>query len=178
MTQPTEPTGPGLSDMRQSGQALAGVLDDLEARSRSFGAALTGALTSGVRDGLSLEDVLRRAGMRLADIALSAGVKPLENMLGSALESGLGALTGAGSAGTAAMPALLQGLTTEGNGNESGLGVDAGSAAQAPAGAMPVGQGAPIVFNIRTEDAASFRRSEGQIAAMLSRTVRRGQRGL
>lgn len=37
--------------------------------------------------------------------------------------------------------------------------------------------GVPIVFNITTPDAESFRRSEGQITGMLARAVGRGQRG-
>lgn len=42
------------------------------------------------------------------------------------------------------------------------------------------GAGGPvaITFNISTPDAESFRRSEGQIAAMLTRTVNRGHRNL
>ncbi len=40
------------------------------------------------------------------------------------------------------------------------------------------GSGVPIVFNITTPDADSFRRSEGQITAMLARAANRGRRGL
>ncbi|MGB3874663.1 MAG: hypothetical protein WA980_02280, partial [Shinella zoogloeoides] len=40
------------------------------------------------------------------------------------------------------------------------------------------GGGSRIVFNVTTPDAASFRKSEGQIAAMLTRAVGRGQRSL
>ena len=51
-----------------------------------------------------------------------------------------------------------------------------------PDGALGVaagtGGGASIVFNVTANDAASFMRSEGQIAAMLTRAVGRGQRGL
>jgi lambda family phage tail tape measure protein len=35
-----------------------------------------------------------------------------------------------------------------------------------------------VVFNVTASDAQSFRKSEGQIAAMLTRTVGRGRRGL
>jgi hypothetical protein len=35
-----------------------------------------------------------------------------------------------------------------------------------------------VTFNVTTPDAESFRRSEGQIAAMLSRAVGRGSRNL
>lgn len=44
-----------------------------------------------------------------------------------------------------------------------------------PNGAMGGGQ---IVFNVNAADAQSFQRSETQIAAMLNRMVRRGQRNL
>ena len=40
------------------------------------------------------------------------------------------------------------------------------------------GAGTQIVFNVTATDATSFRRSEGQISAMLARSVGRGQRGL
>ncbi len=40
------------------------------------------------------------------------------------------------------------------------------------------GQPVQVVFNVTAQDAASFRKSEGQIAAMLARTVARGRRGL
>ena len=40
------------------------------------------------------------------------------------------------------------------------------------------GAGVNVTFNVTTPDADSFRRSEGQIAAMLSRVVGRGQRNL
>jgi phage-related minor tail protein len=47
-------------------------------------------------------------------------------------------------------------------------------------GVKAEGRGAPvnITFNVTSPDADSFRRSEGQIAAMLSRAVSRGQRNL
>ncbi len=52
-----------------------------------------------------------------------------------------------------------------------------------PDGALGVaapsaGGGSQIIFNVTATDAASFRKSEGQIAAMLARSVGRGQRGL
>ncbi len=40
------------------------------------------------------------------------------------------------------------------------------------------GQPVQVVFNVTAQDAASFRKSEGQIATMLARTVARGRRGL
>jgi phage-related minor tail protein len=40
------------------------------------------------------------------------------------------------------------------------------------------GAGMTVTFNISTPDAESFRRSEGQIASMLARATRRGERNL
>jgi phage-related minor tail protein len=45
---------------------------------------------------------------------------------------------------------------------------------RAEGGARPVS----VTFNITTPDADSFRRSEGQITAMLARATRRGERNL
>eukprot|EP01035_Chromulina_nebulosa_P058207 gene58207-79717_t len=55
--------------------AAAEVLADLEARSERFGRALTGALAGAVHGGKSLEETLRTVGLRLTDMALSAGLK-------------------------------------------------------------------------------------------------------
>ncbi len=44
--------------------------------------------------------------------------------------------------------------------------------------AEAAGGARPIVFNVTTPDADSFRRSESQIAAMLARAVQLGQRNL
>ena len=40
------------------------------------------------------------------------------------------------------------------------------------------GNARPIIFNVTTPDAESFRRSETQVAAMLARAVQLGQRNL
>ena len=40
------------------------------------------------------------------------------------------------------------------------------------------GQPVQIVFNVQATDAQSFRKSEGQINAMLTRAVARGRRGI
>jgi hypothetical protein len=45
---------------------------------------------------------------------------------------------------------------------------------RAQSGAAPVS----VTFNITTPDADGFRRSQGQIAAMLARATRRGERNL
>lgn len=186
-------------------QALA-VLDDLESRSASFGRALTSALRGATTGGKGLEEVLRHVGSRLTDIALSAGLKPLEGLLGDAAESLIGSL----SAGLDKVSGV--GVTTYAKGGVpgrvvpfadggvvaaptyfpmsggTGLMGEAGAEAILPLkrgadGALGVaaeGGGAATVihFQVTASDAASFARSEGQITAMLARSVGRGRRGL
>ncbi|WP_029619252.1 phage tail tape measure protein [Pseudorhizobium marinum] len=164
-------------------EQLAVVMADLEARSQRFGAALTGALRSAAVGGRGLEDVLRGLGSRLSDIALSAGLKPLENALGKAIGGMVGSVVPFAEGGVVRSPSFFPM-----GGGDLGLMGEAGAEAilplkRGPDGALGVaaagGGAAPqIVFNVTAADAASFRRSEGQITAMLARSVGRGQRGL
>lgn len=173
--------GIDFAGTREEADALSQVLTDLEERSRSFGSALTGALTSAVRGGKGLEDVLRSAGLRLTEIALSAGLKPLEGMIGSLMSGVSGGVKAFADGGVVSAPTYFP------MAGGTGLMGEAGSEAILPLrrgadGALGVaaqgGGGMNVVFNVTASDVESFRRSEGQIAAMLTRTVRRGQRGL
>lgn len=190
-------------------QALS-VLDDLESRSASFGRALTSALRGATSGGKGLEEVLRSVGLRLTDLALSAGLKPLEHLLGdvagnlvgglsSSLSSSLGSALGGGV--TAFAQGGIPGRVTpfaEGGvvsaptyfpmAGGTGLMGEAGAEAilplkRGPDGALGVaadgGGGTTVIhFQVTASDAASFARSEGQITAMLARSVGRGRRGL
>jgi lambda family phage tail tape measure protein len=186
-------------------QALA-VLDDLESRSASFGRTLTSALRGAATGGKGLEEVLRSVGSRLTDIALSAGLKPLETLLGDAagnliggLTSGLGSAIGGGLTAFAAggvpgrvMPFADGGVVAAPTyfpmAGGTGLMGEAGAEAILPLkrgadGALGVAaEGSAtatvIHFQVTASDAASFARSEGQITAMLARSVGRGRRGL
>jgi phage-related minor tail protein len=177
-----ENTPGALAGAREEAEALSDVFDDLEARSRSFGHALTGALKGAVVDGKGLESVLRGLALRMSDIALSAGLKPLEGLLSSGISSVLGGVTPFAKGGVVSAPTYF--------GSAGGLGLMGEAGAEAilplkrgPDGALGVaagggGGGAQIVFNVTAQDAASFHKSEGQIAAMLTRAVGRGQRSL
>lgn len=203
-----------LSGTLQDAEQLSTILDDLDLRSRSFGAALTSALKGAVVDGKGLDGVLRGLALRMSDIALSVGLKPLQGLLTSGISGLLGGATSMFSGGDTAispgggMPAAAGGLslfagsgvtpfakggvvaapTYFGSGGGVGLMGEAGVEAilplqRGPDGALGVaaadGGSAPrIVFNVTAQDAASFRKSEGQIAAMLTRAVGRGQRSL
>lgn len=167
--------------------ALARSLTELEERSSRFGTALSGALKSASLSGKSLEDVLQGLGNRLTDIALSAALKPLEGVVSSSASSLLGSL---GSVTAFADGGVVQGPSFFPMGGSSlGLMGEAGAEAILPLArgadgalgvAMTAGESAsaPIIFNVTATDAASFRKSEGQISAMLARSVSRGRRGL
>ncbi|MCU0832368.1 MAG: phage tail tape measure protein [Rhizobiaceae bacterium] len=155
-----------------------------------FGAILTGALKKAVVEGASLEDVLRGIGLQLASQALSMGLKPLQGLLSGAIGGLLGPLMPFAKGG---VPGLSSGIvstpTVFGAGGRLGVMGEAGAEAILPlrrdaSGRLGVGGGgaggAPVTINmtVSTPDAGSFRKSEAQIAAMLARTVARGQRGL
>jgi phage-related minor tail protein len=181
--------------------ALDQAMTQLEARSKSFGAALSSALKSASVDGKSLEDVLKSLANRLTDIALSAGLKPLETTLNSAvsgltssLSTGLSSLLGFAKGG---VPGAIQPFASGGvvsaptyfpTSGGFGLMGEAGSEAILPLkrgsdGRLGVAAGGAttsqsVVFNVTATDAASFRKSEAQITAMLTRATARGQRGV
>lgn len=179
-----------FTDTLSGAEALTGVMADLELRSQRFGAALTGALRSATVGGRGLEDVLRGLGNRLSDIALAAGLKPLEGLLGNALNGLIGGAAGSvtpfAQGGVVRSPSFFP----MGSGSSGGLGLMGEAGAEAilplkrgPDGALGVSTDAggalpQIVFNVTATDAASFRKSEGQISAMLARSVARGRRGL
>ncbi len=188
----------GLHAATDQASALGPVLADLEQQSQSVGAALTRAFTSAATGGRSLEDALKGVALRLSSIALSAGLKPLENLLGDALGK-LGSAFGGAIKGFArggvpgavtpfAAGGIVSAPTYFSTGSGTGLMGEAGAEAilplkRGPDGALGVavaggGGGASIIFNVTATDAASFQKSEAQLSAMLARTVRRGQRQL
>lgn len=136
-----------------SSKELRTVLADLETRSRSFGAAITNALEGAVLDGDSLSQVLQSIASRFSQIALDSGLAPLQNALTSSFSGLTNSLISAGGGGT-------------------------GSATAAPTASVASSASPQVVFNVQTTDAESFRRSESQINAMLTRAVGRGRRSV
>lgn len=178
-----------LDDRLAATRALGEAMSDLESRSERFGAALTGALRSATVSGRSLEDVLKGLGNRLTDLALSSALKPLESTLSSFVSGLGGSLMGSSTSVTAfADGGVVRAPTYFPMGGDLGLMGEAGAEAILPLkrgadGSLGVaagggGGGTQIVFNVTATDAASFRKSEGQVSAMLARSVARGRRGL
>ncbi|MDZ4380471.1 MAG: phage tail tape measure protein [Parvibaculum sp.] len=180
-------------------RALKSVSDEMRRatrESRDFGDALANAFEGAALKGKSLSDVLKKLALDLSRVALEQATQAISG----AVSSGIGNLVGGliasadGNAfadgrvlpfakgGVIASPMLfpLRGGT--------GLAGEAGAEAILPLrrgadGRLGVASeggtaGMNITFNVTAADAASFRRSESQIAAMLARVGARGQRNL
>lgn len=173
---------------------FANALAELDGLADAFGSQLTGALKAAVIGGKELDDILRRVALNLAGMALNQGLAPLQSLFGSFFSGILGGIlpfekggvpgrvTPFAAGGVVAAPTYF--------GMPGGLGLmgEAGAEAILPLrrgadgslGVATGGQagGATIVFNVTTPDAASFRKSEAQVAGMLARVASRGSRTL
>jgi lambda family phage tail tape measure protein len=132
--------------------------------------------------------------LSLAGVALDAGLKPLQGLLGNAFSGIFGAITPFAKGGmTGGVQAFASGgvigsPTYFPNGNQMGLMGEAGAEAIMPLqrgsdGRLGVatsggGQRPSITVNISTPDAASFVKSQGQVSAIVARAANRGSRYL
>ena len=148
-----------------------------------FASDLTRAFSDAALKGRSLADVLRSLALALSSHALEAAVAPITSVLGKSV---------AGLFGTALKVPFASGRVIAspvafplGGTRHVGLAGEAGPEAILPLsrgvdgrlGVRAAGGGGSfnVTFNVTTQDADSFRRSEGQIAAMLNRAVGRGR---
>lgn len=172
---------------------------------RDFGRVFTNTISSSIRSGRGFDDFLNNLGRRFSDLALSKALKPLEdlfsNFIDSLLSSFLSTIPGmapgfakGGAFGQSGVVPFARGGVVSSPalfnfGNRLGVMGEAGPEAILPLkrgsdGKLGVasggGGGGPVsvVFNVQATDAASFRKSEGQISTMLARVVRRGSRSL
>lgn len=165
---------------------------------QQFARSLVGAFEGIAFKGRDLGETIRKLGLQLSQIAFRAAFKPLEQGIGQFI-TGLftGGVTPFASGGV--LPQGTPQLFARGGvvsapaafplGGNAGVGIagERGAEAILPLrrgsdgrlGVAAGGGGAVTVnFAVQTADAESFRRSEAQIAAMLSRVVARGQRNL
>lgn len=163
---------------------------------RQFGYALTNAFQGVAFRGKDLGDVFRSLAMSLSRMAMQAAFKPLEqgvgSLIGGLLSGGVGFAKGGVVQNALPVPFASGGViaspvTFPLAGGRMGLAGEAGPEAIMPLtrgsdGKLGVraqgGAGVSVTINVSTPDAESFRRSETQIAAMLSRAVAMGQRNL
>lgn len=164
---------------------------------RQFGNALTSAFTGLVVKGRGLGATIDTLALSLSRIAFNAAFKPLEQGLGQAFAGlfsggGLAFANGGVVQGGLPVPFARGGVIASPiafplGGGKTGIAGERGAEAIMPLSRGPDGRlgvraegrgGAPIIVNVTTPDAESFRRSETQVAAMLARAVQLGQRNL
>lgn len=186
-----------IDEALSGAEELREALDDLEARSRSFGSALTAALKGAVIDGDSLIEVLQNVAYRFSSISLDVGLKPLETSVASMVSGASNMLSGALGFSHGGVPGRVQAFASGGIVSQptyfpmpdgAGLMGEAGAEAIMPlkrgsdgrlgVAAGEAGRPVNITFNVQASDVQSFRKSEGQINAMLTRAVGRGRRGV
>lgn len=166
---------------------LRAALSEASSLGSKFASDLTRAFEDAALKGRSLADVLKQLALSLSAHAFEAALAPLTKALGG----GLAQLFGGGLAGVVpfAQGGVIAAPVAFPLGERKlGLAGEAGAEAILPLARSRDGRlgvraegAAPqlsITFNVAAQDAESFRRSEGQIAAMLSRAVSRGARNL
>lgn len=176
-----------------------GLRQSLEQASRfgdQFAARMTSAFEQVAIRGRKLEDVARSLALSLSQIALKAAFKPIESALGDAFGGLFAGLAGAIGGGASPLPlpfakggVIAAPATFPLTGGRMGLAGERGAEAILPLARGPdgrlgvaasagAGAGLTINFNVTSPDVAGFRRSQSQIAAMLSRAIGGGERNL
>jgi phage-related minor tail protein len=163
---------------------------------RQFSNALVSAFNDIAIKGKSVGDVLKSLALNISQLALKAALQPLtsgltslfQGMVGGVLPFVNGGIIQQGtpvpfaSGGVIASP-----ITFPLAGGALGVAGERGPEAIVPLQRGPDGRlgvaaagggGQQITINISTPDAASFSRSQTQIAAMIARAVAAGQRNL
>lgn len=189
------------ADTRQFDVAM----DALNDSTKNFGKTFSSTISKAIVSGKGFEDTLRSIGQRFADLALNQALKPLEDLFGNFLGNVAGSFGGGGGVGIPgfadggvfqnqsvtpfARGGVVSSPTPFSFGERLGVMGEAGPEAIIPlsrgadgklgvASAGGSGSSMNVVFNVSANDALSFRKSEGQITALLARAVSRGQRNL
>ena len=168
-----------LDQLTLQTEALKAQMLDLDKLAQGFGNRLVTSFASAAIQGGKLSDVLRGLALSLANTALSQGLRPLGNLVGGLLGNLVGGAKPFADGGVVNSPTLFPMRSGPGLMGEAG-----------PEAIMPLARGADgklgvrgaggvnVTVNISTPDAASFERSQSQVAALIARAVARGQRNL
>jgi phage-related minor tail protein len=189
---------------KEAKNAFVGIAREGDRASKTgqeLGRVLSGAFDDLIVGGVSFQEVLKSLAVDLAKLAaqdiFGTGSSNISGTGGSVLGDFFGDLFTPNAKGNALQNGRIRAFAKGGvlsdptlfpMGSGLGLAGEAGAEAILPlargadgklgvaaqGGSQPVS----ITFNVTASDAASFRRSESQIAAMLQRTVNRGSRNL
>jgi phage-related minor tail protein len=170
---------------------------ELERLGARFSTRFASSFERAIFSGESFGAVLRGLGTDISRLAFRAAMQPLQQAGAGLFSGALGGLFGFSKGGVpsrATISPFARGGVVNSpvlfpmGGGDTGLAGEAGAEAILPLARGPDGRlgvraeggGRPvsITFNVTTPDADSFRRSEGQIAAMITRATRRGERNL
>lgn len=166
--------------------------------SNGIGRGLRSAFDGLIFDGMKLSEALKGVAETMAQGVYSVAMRPIQSALGGAIANGLNGLfsgalpfaTGGAFAQGRVMPFAKGGVVAQATAfpmrGGTGLMGEAG-----PEAIMPLARGADgrlgvqaagggrainVTMNVTTPDTAGFARSQGQIAAQLSRALARGER--
>lgn len=174
-----------LGRMRES---LGAASRDLGALERGLAGGLRRAIDGLVLDGDRLSDALATVGRSMMDNVYKAAMKPVTDRLGGLLGGLMPFADGAAFGGGRVTPFARGGVVAQATAfpmrGGTGLMGEAGPEAIMPLARGPDGKlgvrggggGAHVTINVSTPDAASFARSQSQIAAEMSRALGRGAR--
>lgn len=185
------------SELRRVRESFAATGKDVATLERGMSKGLRRAFDGVAFDGMKLSDALETVARSMIQTTYSAAIKPVANHFGGMLANGVNSLVqgilpfadgGAFSQGRV-MPfangGVVSGPTTFPMRGGTGLMGEAGPEAimplaRGPDGKLGVRGGAggatTVVMNISTPDVQGFARSQGQIAAQMSRALGRGNR--
>ncbi len=178
--------------------SLKRALGDVKGLGQQFSNSLGTAFRDVAFRGKELGATLKGLTLNLSELVLKSAFKPLEQGLGNAISNlfsgGFGFAKGAAFGGQGTPVPFANGGVIRspisfplGDGR-TGIAGERGAEAIMPLArgsdgslgvkAMQGGGGVTVNFNVVANDAASFAKSESQIAAMLARAVSYGQRNL
>lgn len=186
------------AELRNMQATVADLGTDVNVLSRGISGGLRKAFDGLVFDGMRLSDALRTVAQSMIDAAYNAAIRPVTNHLGGLVGAAVGGVmngflpfangaafnqgrvtpfaTGGIVTGPVSFP-MRGGMGLMGEAGPEAImplrrGADGRLGIEARGNAAPVN----ITMNISTPDAASFQRSQSQIAAQMSRALSRGQR--
>lgn len=192
-------TGAFRRELDGVGGSLRDAGRDATGMSRSLSSSIGRAFEGLVFDGKKLSETLAGVGRSLSSSALSQALGPVQKSIGSALSGGLQAVLGglspfakgaafsSGRVAAFARGGVVDGPTHFPMRGGVGLMGEAG-----PEAIMPLARGADgrlgvrgggggavsVTMHISTPDVAGFQRSQSQIAAEMTRAMKRGRRNL